>query len=60
MTPNHALLGTLTQRRYSRSGLTYAKLGDNAKAREALGRSLKLDPKIGGDEAKRVLALVSR
>ena len=41
-------------------GLTYAKLGDNAKAREALGRWLKLDPKIGGDEAKRVLALVSR
>ena len=41
-------------------GLTYAKLGDNAKAREALSRSLKLDPKIGGDEAKRVLALVSK
>ena len=35
-------------------GLTYAKLGDKAKARETLGRALKLDPKVGGDEAQRV------
>ena len=33
-------------------GMTYAKLGDKAKAREALERALKLDPKIGGDEAR--------
>ena len=41
-------------------GLTYAKLGDKAKAREALERALKLDPKVGGDEARRVLASVSQ
>ena len=41
-------------------GLTYAKLGDKAKARETLGRALKLDPRIGGDEAKRALSSVSR
>jgi tetratricopeptide (TPR) repeat protein len=41
-------------------GLTYAKLGDNEKAREMLTRSLKLDPKIGGDEARRALASVSK
>ena len=40
-------------------GLTYAKLGDNAKARETLERALKLDPKIGGDQSRRVLASVS-
>ena len=34
-------------------GLTYAKLGDKAKAREALERALKLDPTVGGDEARR-------
>ena len=28
-------------------GLTYAKLGDNAKARDALERALKLNPQIG-------------
>jgi len=41
-------------------GLTYAKLGDKAKSRRALERALQLDPKVGGDEAKRVLAEVSR
>ena len=41
-------------------GLTYAKLGEKAKARGALERALKLNPKVGGDEARRVLALVSQ
>jgi tetratricopeptide (TPR) repeat protein len=40
-------------------GLTYAKLGDKARARDTLERALKLDPKVGGDEARRVLASVS-
>jgi tetratricopeptide (TPR) repeat protein len=40
-------------------GMTYAKLGDKVKARETLERALKLDPKIGGGEARRTLALVS-
>jgi tetratricopeptide (TPR) repeat protein len=40
-------------------GLTYAKLGEKAKAREALERALKLDPAAGGEEARRVLASVS-
>ena len=40
-------------------GMRYAKLGDKVKARETLGRALKLDPKIGGGEARRTLALVS-
>jgi tetratricopeptide (TPR) repeat protein len=40
-------------------GLAYAKLGENAKARDALERALKLDPAVGGDEARRTLALVS-
>jgi len=30
--------------------LTYAKLGDRTKAREALEWALTLDPKVGGDE----------
>ena len=29
-------------------GMTYAKLGDKAKARETLERALKLEPKVGG------------
>ena len=41
-------------------GLTYAKLGDKTKARDALERALKLDPNVGGDEAKRTLAAVSQ
>ena len=41
-------------------GLAYAKLGDNAKARVALERALKLDPKMGGDELRNTLASVSR
>ena len=40
-------------------GMTYAKLGDKVKARETLERALKLDPKIGGDDARRALASVS-
>ena len=40
-------------------GMTYAKLGDKAKARETLERALKLDPKIGGDDARRALASAS-
>jgi tetratricopeptide (TPR) repeat protein len=41
-------------------GMTYAKLGDEANARETLERALKLDPQIGGDEAKRALVSVSQ
>jgi len=41
-------------------GLSHAKLGDNAKARESLTAALKLDPNVGGGEAKRVLASVPR
>jgi len=41
-------------------GLSYAKLGDKAKARDALERALKLNPKVGGDETQRVLASVSQ
>ena len=41
-------------------GMTYAKLGDKAKARETLERALKLNPKVGGDETARTLALVSQ
>ena len=40
-------------------GLTHAQLGQKAKAREALERALRLDPKVGGDEARRVLASLS-
>jgi tetratricopeptide (TPR) repeat protein len=41
-------------------GMTYAKLGDKAKARETLERALKLDPKVGGDTARKALASVSQ
>ena len=41
-------------------GLTYAKLGDKPKALDALSRALKINPKIGGDEARQVLASVVR
>ncbi len=41
-------------------GLAQAKLGENAKARATLERALKLDPRVGGGEAQRVLASVSR
>ncbi len=40
-------------------GLTYAKLGDKAKARDSLDRALKIDPKVGGDEALRLAASLS-
>ena len=40
-------------------GLAYAKLDQKAKAREALERALKLNPRVGGEEARRVLAAVS-
>ena len=39
-------------------GLSHAKLGNNAKARETLTAALKLDPNVGGGEAKRALASV--
>lgn len=39
-------------------GLSYAKLGDHAKARESLTTALKLDPNVGGGEARRVLGSV--
>jgi tetratricopeptide (TPR) repeat protein len=41
-------------------GLTYAKLGDKSKSRSALERALKLNPKVGGEEARKTLADVSR
>jgi tetratricopeptide (TPR) repeat protein len=41
-------------------GLAQAKLGEHAKARASLERALKLNPRVGGDEARRVLATVSR
>jgi Flp pilus assembly protein TadD len=41
-------------------GLAYAKLGNKTKARDALSRAVALDPKIGGDEARRALAAVSQ
>jgi len=41
-------------------GLTYAKLGAKTKAREALGRALKLDPAVGGLEVQQALASVSQ
>lgn len=42
-------------------GLTYAKLGNNLKARDALGRALKLDPQLpGGEIARRTLASLPR
>ena len=41
-------------------GLTYLKLGDKAKARSTIEHALKLDPRVGGDEAKRALASASR
>lgn len=41
-------------------GLAYAKVGDKAKARDALSRARALDPRIGGAEAERVLASVLR
>jgi len=39
-------------------GMAYARLGDNTKAREALERAVKLDPKVGGDEARKTLASI--
>ncbi|BCS36055.1 hypothetical protein TBR22_A52920 [Luteitalea sp. TBR-22] len=39
-------------------GMSYAKLGDKAKAKEALARALTLNPKVGGDEARRALQSV--
>ena len=42
-------------------GLAYAKTGDDAKARQALERALKLDPQFpGSDVARQTLASVSR
>ena len=41
-------------------GLTYAKLGENDKARAALERAFKLNPQVGGAEARQALASVSK
>ena len=41
-------------------GIAYARLGDKPKARGALERALKLDPTVGGDEARRALASASQ
>jgi hypothetical protein len=39
--------------------MAYADAGENAHAREALERALRLDPKVGGEDARRTLAAVS-
>jgi tetratricopeptide (TPR) repeat protein len=41
-------------------GLTYAKLGEKDKARATLERAFKINPSVGGEEAKRVLVSVSQ
>ena len=42
-------------------GLTYAKIGEKAKAREALERALKLNPQLAGAaSARQTLASVSQ
>lgn len=41
-------------------GMAYAAAGNNSQARQSLEQALKLDPKVGGDEARRTLATVSR
>jgi len=41
-------------------GMAYAKLGDKDKAHDTLGRALKIEPMVGGDEARRAMASVSR
>ena len=42
-------------------GLTYAKLGENAKASETLARALKLDANLpGSDVARQTLASVTQ
>ena len=41
-------------------GLAYAKLGENAKARAAFERALKLQPGVGGDQVRQALAAVSK
>ena len=42
-------------------GLTYAKLGNKAKAREALETALKLDPQFAGaTEARTTLATLNK
>jgi tetratricopeptide (TPR) repeat protein len=41
-------------------GLVYLKLGDKTKARSTIEQALKLDPKVGGEEARRALESASR
>jgi tetratricopeptide (TPR) repeat protein len=41
-------------------GLTYAKLGEKDKARASLERAFNINPKVGGPEAREVLASVSK
>jgi tetratricopeptide (TPR) repeat protein len=41
-------------------GMTQAKLGQNVDARVSLQRALKLDPKVGGDDARRTLDDLSK
>jgi tetratricopeptide (TPR) repeat protein len=40
-------------------GMAYAGANDNARARQMLERALQLDPKVGGEEARRTLEAVS-
>jgi tetratricopeptide (TPR) repeat protein len=41
-------------------GMAYAAAGDKVRARETLERALKLNPKVGGDEARKTLTTVSQ
>jgi tetratricopeptide (TPR) repeat protein len=41
-------------------GLAYAKLGDTARARDALSRAVRGNPNVGGGEAKRALASLAQ
>jgi tetratricopeptide (TPR) repeat protein len=41
-------------------GLAYAKVGNKPKARDVLSRAVALDPKLGGEEARKALAAVSQ
>lgn len=41
-------------------GMAFAGAGDNGRARETLARALQLDPKVGGEDARRTLDSVSR
>jgi tetratricopeptide (TPR) repeat protein len=41
-------------------GLTYAALGEKAKARDTLSLAISLNPKVGGEQVRKALAAVSQ